>query len=178
MQVKILTLAFDAQAEGFSNEQLEQFLAGKAVHRLQTEFFQQNGQAYWSFLIEYEAIIPPHEQKKSEVKFDAADQQLLVALQEWRRDKAKEDGVPVYVIATNKEMEAIVVQKPRTQETLKNIAGFGQKKCQRHGEALLAIVQRYTQSSFSPAISSSKISSPAIEPSPQPEKMGDDDEHR
>ena len=32
MTVKIITLAFDPSAQGFGNEQLDQFLAGKTIH--------------------------------------------------------------------------------------------------------------------------------------------------
>ncbi len=149
MSVKIITVAFDPSAQGFDNEALDQFLAGKTIHHLQSEFFQQHGQAYWTLLIEYDALIPLNQQKKPSVQLTNTEQALLNTLQEWRRDKAKDQGLPVYVLATNKELEALVIKKPITQEALKTIAGFGEKKCQRHGSELLTIIQRYASQASS-----------------------------
>lgn len=143
MTVKILTLAFDAALEGFDNEVLAAFLAGKTVHRLHSEFFQQQGKAYWTLLIEYDLTVVPTENKKPDLRLTPTQQQLLNDLQEWRREKAAADGVPVYVIATNKELQALVVKHPLTLDALQNIAGFGKKKCQRHGQDILVILQRY-----------------------------------
>jgi ribonuclease D len=61
------------------------------------------------------------------------------------RDKAREASIPVYVIATNKELAEITQKQPRSMEALHNIAGFGKKKCQNHGEAIIKIVKRFDE---------------------------------
>ncbi len=55
--IKILTLPFDAVMQGFNEEALQQFIAGKNIKSMQPQFFQLQGEAYWTVWLEYE----PHD---------------------------------------------------------------------------------------------------------------------
>lgn len=61
------------------------------------------------------------------------------ALRAWRSHKAKEEGVPPYVIATNAELKAILEEQPRTLEQLAQIKGFGKSKAAKYGRENFAI---------------------------------------
>jgi superfamily II DNA helicase RecQ len=143
MSVKIITLAFDAAQKGFDNEALQCFLAGKTVLQMKAEFFIQNGQAFWTILLEFEPISTSLEKKHADRSLNAEQQQLYDMLQQWRRDKAREEAIPVYVIATNKELTDIARKQSRSQDALQNITGFGKKKGQKHGNAIITIVKRF-----------------------------------
>lgn len=48
------------------------------------------------------------------------------------------------MIATNRQLEAIVLALPTSLEALGQIAGFGKKKVERYGKALTAMVRAFT----------------------------------
>ena len=62
---------------------------------------------------------------------------LFEALRAWRRDRAKEMGVPPYVIFHDSTLRAVAAAKPRSSKALGAIEGIGDTKLERHGESLL-----------------------------------------
>ena len=65
---------------------------------------------------------------------------LYNALREKRMAIATEMGIPAYCVATNKMLEAIVTQKPKTLDELRRIYGFGPNKVKLYGELFLKVV--------------------------------------
>ena len=59
------------------------------------------------------------------------------ALRNWRRDRAKEQGVPPYVIFQDKTLVEIALQEPRSLDVLARINGVGAGKLDRYGQAVL-----------------------------------------
>jgi len=70
-----------------------------------------------------------------------ADEPLLAALIEWRRERARADGVPAYVVADNKTLAAIAVRRPSDESGLLGVAGIGQRKVAAYGADILRIVR-------------------------------------
>ena len=62
---------------------------------------------------------------------------LFEALRAWRRDRAKEMGVPPYVIFHDSTLRGVAATKPGTLKALGAIEGIGDTKLERHGESLL-----------------------------------------
>ncbi|MFW6371706.1 MAG: hypothetical protein ACOC10_10950 [Bacteroidota bacterium] len=56
MAVKIITVPFNAQTGMFEEEALQDFLLNKKNVELKSEFFQVNGNAYWTVYVEYEEV--------------------------------------------------------------------------------------------------------------------------
>jgi DNA helicase-2/ATP-dependent DNA helicase PcrA len=73
-------------------------------------------------------------------ELSAADEPLLERLMEWRRERARADGVPAYVVADNKTLAAIAVRRPSDEVALLGVSGIGQRKVAIYGDAILAIV--------------------------------------
>jgi superfamily II DNA helicase RecQ len=65
---------------------------------------------------------------------------LYNALREKRMSIATEMGIPAYCVATNKMLEAVVTQKPKTLDTLRSIYGFGPNKVKLYGDTFLKVV--------------------------------------
>jgi hypothetical protein len=61
------------------------------------------------------------------------------ALRVWRSKTAHEQGVPPYVVLTNKELHAVVVADCPSLGALARIEGIGKKKIERHGRRILAV---------------------------------------
>ncbi len=62
---------------------------------------------------------------------------LFEALRSWRRETAKEAGVPPYVIFHDSTLRAVVAEGPRSLAELAHIEGVGETKLARYGEGLL-----------------------------------------
>lgn len=68
------------------------------------------------------------------------DQALFEALRSWRLEEAKTRGVPPYVIFHDRTLAAIAAERPGDADGLRGISGVGEKKAERFGEAVLAVV--------------------------------------
>lgn len=69
------------------------------------------------------------------------DEALVERIKAWRLEQARELGVPAYVICTDATLLAVAELRPSTPEQLLEIPGIGPAKLERHGAALLALVQ-------------------------------------
>jgi ATP-dependent DNA helicase RecQ len=63
---------------------------------------------------------------------------VLQALKDWRREQARQQGVPPYVVFHDRTLVEVVARRPRSLEELAGIGGVGQAKLDRYGVALLA----------------------------------------
>ena len=69
---------------------------------------------------------------------------LLEALQIWRRERAKQDAVPAYVVAHDATLVEIAADKPRSISQLRRVKGMGPVKLDSYGPEILAIVASRT----------------------------------
>jgi ATP-dependent DNA helicase RecQ len=69
-----------------------------------------------------------------------ADAGLLQTLKAWRRDEARSQGVPAYVILHDSTLAEIARTRPRDLEALAGLGGIGAKKLERYGDALLQLI--------------------------------------
>ncbi|MEB3331122.1 MAG: HRDC domain-containing protein, partial [Synechococcaceae cyanobacterium] len=72
---------------------------------------------------------------------EAADPVLLQALKAWRREQAREQGVPPYVVFHDRTLVELAGSRPVDREGLGAIGGIGAAKLERYGEALLAVLR-------------------------------------
>ncbi len=70
------------------------------------------------------------------------NRRLLEGLQLWRRDRARTDAVPAYVIAHDATLAAIAEARPRSIPALRRVRGMGPAKLERYGDEILASVAR------------------------------------
>ena len=72
--------------------------------------------------------------------FTEKDTQFFDALRNWRQVKARENGVPSYVILQDRTLKELVEHKPLTQVALLYIPGLGRAKIELYGKELLALI--------------------------------------
>lgn len=72
----------------------------------------------------------------------AADAELVKELKKWRRERAKEEGVPLYIVMNNKTLLQIALQAPADRDELLLVPGFGPSKADKYGSEILDIVAR------------------------------------
>jgi ATP-dependent DNA helicase RecQ len=82
--------------------------------------------------------VPPKRQRQSRRgKTGYPHDPLFEALRAWRRERAKEQNVPPYVIFHDSTLRDVAAAKPSSLSALSRIEGIGDTKLQRHGESLL-----------------------------------------
>ena len=145
MPYKIITLCFDPTTGGFDDNLLNSFLTNKTVRRIEPGFFHHDGRAYWSVWVDYDNVLNATESRKSSIPLTDPEKILLQKLQNWRKERAGKGDMAAYIIATNRELEAIVQKKPRTLESLRTVQGFGAKKIQSYGQEIIGIISSFYQ---------------------------------
>lgn len=73
---------------------------------------------------------------------DIAHPVLYNKLRQWRKETADEEGIPAFMVMHTKVLIAISNKLPSTTRELAAVKGFGPKKTQKYGEAVLNIVKR------------------------------------
>lgn len=62
----------------------------------------------------------------------------------WRRSRARSEGVPAFVIFSNRALHEIARRRPGSLTELGEVKGVGSKKLERYGEEVLAILSEAT----------------------------------
>jgi ATP-dependent DNA helicase RecQ len=68
------------------------------------------------------------------------DWPLFNTLRNWRSERAKQEGIPPYVICNNRHLAEIVKARPQTLAALGQIEGVGEAKIKKYGKELLAFI--------------------------------------
>lgn len=154
MQTRVITLRFNSLLDGFDDAPLRDFIKDKEVISARDHFFVRHGQPYLAVVVNY-TLKPTATEAvaKSELKSKRgednwrqyvadADVPLFNALRDWRLERSKQDGVPPYVICTNRQLASIVATRAQTLSKLGEVEGFGQAKLERYGADVLAVLGR------------------------------------
>ena len=72
----------------------------------------------------------------------ADDDPLYAALREWRTIRAREDGVPAYIVFHDQTLAAIAEMKPPSAAALRRVKGVGPAKIEAYGDEVLALISR------------------------------------
>jgi ATP-dependent DNA helicase RecQ len=81
---------------------------------------------------------------------DDTHELLFQALRDWRRQVAREHGVPAYTVFHDSTLEEIARRRPGSTAELRAVSGVGAVKLERYGSAVLDVVQG-TQAGVTPA---------------------------
>ena len=74
---------------------------------------------------------------------DPTGRELFEALRRHRLETARMEGVPPYVVATDRALRDIAAARPRNADELTLARGIGPAKVRRYGEGLLEVVRRH-----------------------------------
>jgi ATP-dependent DNA helicase RecQ len=68
-----------------------------------------------------------------------ADATLVARLKDWRLRESRKGGVPAFRVLHDRTLLGIAAARPRDEEGLLAVAGFGPGLFKRYGPALLAL---------------------------------------
>lgn len=78
--------------------------------------------------------------------FNQLDEDLFDKLKAWRTGRARADGIPPFMVAHNTALAAVAAAMPQTVSELLNLTGFGPKKVDAYGPAIIEIVVKHSAS--------------------------------
>jgi ATP-dependent DNA helicase RecQ len=82
------------------------------------------------------------ETRRARVDADPVARDLFEALRQHRLTLARDEGLPPYVIASDRTLREVAELRPRTLDELRLAHGIGPHKLERYGAGLLAVVAR------------------------------------
>ncbi len=150
MLIKIFTLVFSSAFGGFDDVSLQEFLKDKEIISIENHFFTRNEVPYLTLVIQYFPLRQELDSKMlSQGKRDEAwrqtlseaDMGLFNLLRDWRSKRARKEGIPPYVLFTNRQLAQIVKIKPQELVDLARIEGFGQARLDKYGSEILGITK-------------------------------------
>jgi DNA helicase-2/ATP-dependent DNA helicase PcrA len=71
------------------------------------------------------------------------DSEALAALKAWRRERARADGVPAYVIFHDRTLEGLAAALPVGDDELLDVQGVGPTKAVRYGVDVLSVLEPF-----------------------------------
>ena len=91
-----------------------------------------------------------------------ADTELREYLRQWRRETAKARGIAAFMIMYDTSLEELSRAKPKSLADLLRINGFGQRKVEMYGEAILRSLEEFRGGARASASNERRIP-PAVE---------------
>lgn len=149
MNIKVLKVRIADEFLLQDQKMIDDFLNNHEIIKVETAFV--HDENFWSVVLyfnEYKTDVKKNTVKDAKAaKYSADDEMLnsdeieiLEALKLWRSEKAREQNLPSYFIATNKELISVAKYKPAKIEELLDIKGFGKHKIENYGEEILEIL--------------------------------------
>jgi ribonuclease D len=148
MKVKVFKIRLPEEFLYRDQKMLDDFLEANEIMKVETAFV--NEERYWSVILYFEELKLTKSTVKEPmaVKYSAEndllntdEEKILDALKLWRSEKAREQNLPTYFIASNKELISVAKYKPAKKEELLEIKGFGKHKIENYGEEILEILE-------------------------------------
>ncbi len=148
MKVKVFKIRLPEEFLYKDQKMLDDFLETNEIMKVETAFVSE--ERYWSVILYFDVlkVVKNTVKEPKPVKYSAEndslnsdEEKILNALKLWRSEKAREQNLPTYFIASNKELMSVAKYKPAKKEELLEIKGFGKHKIENYGEEILEILE-------------------------------------
>ena len=73
------------------------------------------------------------------------DAELREYLRQWRREAAKQQKVPAFVVMHDTSLEEICREQPMSISQLLRVHGFGERKAALYGEQIFEALKRFAE---------------------------------
>jgi ATP-dependent DNA helicase RecQ len=145
LKLKIFTFRFSESIDGFNDKPLQEFIADKEVIEFSEHFFIHENAPYLTVMISYRLLAAEEKRKlyrrqdpRSEL--DDKEKEAYDALRAWRSVRARQDGIPAYMIATNKQFAQMIKLRATDRTALSRVPGVGEAKIANYGEEILKVI--------------------------------------
>ena len=145
--MKLKVFSIPAVGDETAEAALNLFTAQHRIVQIDRQLIQDGGASFWSVCVGYFETQSRSEklpQNKTRVDYravlSAEDFRHYAALREWRKAAADRDGIPAFGVFTNEQLAAIVRLPVLSLSALMSIDGVGEKKTERYGKDLIALL--------------------------------------
>ena len=76
-------------------------------------------------------------------ELDEQEKQAYDALRSWRAARARQEGIPPYMIANNKQLAKMVKLRSATKSALAKVDGIGDAKTTKYGDEILQTIAQH-----------------------------------
>jgi ATP-dependent DNA helicase RecQ len=141
LKLKVFTFRFSDGAIGFDDKPLQEFIADKEVIDFSEHFFFHEKTPYLTILLSYRSL--NYDEKKRDrsqdprKELDDREKQAYDALRNWRAARARQEGIPPYMIANNKQLAKMIKLRSTNKATLARVEGIGESKIAKYGDEIL-----------------------------------------
>ncbi len=155
MKLKVFTLRMNSATGSFSDAELSDFQIGKDVLEVSEHFLVHEKTPTLVLVLRYRELAgdarsssdAPRKDWRAEL--DPAAKSIYDELRLWRGRKAKQEGIPPYLILNNRELAELAMKRPASLAQLQEIDGIGEAKSKRWGEELLAALTKLAEAQAS-----------------------------
>jgi ATP-dependent DNA helicase RecQ len=106
---------------------------------------------------------PAQPRVASSIAEPSVDRELNEFLREWRRNTAKQNGLPAFVVLHDSALEDLCLVEPSSLQELRRVSGFGDKKVQMYGKQILEAIHNFRKGQRADSDWKAKPSRPAEE---------------
>lgn len=141
MQEKIFTVSCLGGEE--QNEEMNRFLRANKVVCIEKQFCTINGNAYWSFCIEFlnTPQVPCQGERREKIDYknvlDEATFLVFSRLRAIRKAIADEEAIPAFSVFTDAELAEISKLKEITEGSVRSIQGIGEKRVEKYAKRMI-----------------------------------------
>ena len=147
MRIRLLTLRFSSDLGIIDDRPLTDFVRDKRVLSVREHFFVCDGVPHLACLLTYhENAIrsaddgkatrnaePSVRRRRPQEDLKDEERPLFQTLREWRTAASRKEGVPPYVIFTDRQLVELIRTRPASKNRLLEINGIGPAKVKRYG---------------------------------------------
>ena len=134
------------------NEELNSFLRGHRILKVERELVQRESAPCWAVCVEYLEGVAAMSRagvrsgRGQENKIDyrqvlsEADFAVFSMLRDLRRGLAEAEGVPMYAIFTNEQLAKFAQSRPQSKADLEKVEGVGGARSDKYGARVLDVL--------------------------------------
>ena len=149
MKVKVFTLPWRTDGEGFDDTVVETFLADRTAIDVSEHFFVHEKMPVLVLVVTWrggEAVARSRPGASVGTRPDPStdlapdERRRYEALRTWRNQHARKTGRPPYVVFTNRQAADIARKAPSTRAELGEVPGIGASRVEDFGDEVLALL--------------------------------------
>lgn len=143
MPYRFIVLPFNEETEDFETDAFHRLEERYDIRQCRTHFFQTaSGRTYWTAFVDLQR--KTSQADDTGIDLDDLQKKRYEALRDWRNTYAESEGLPPYLIATNKQLKQMTTLDPPSLEGLASIRGIGSAKVEKYGKLILPILLEKT----------------------------------
>ena len=127
--------------------ELNRFLGAHRILAIDRSLVQDGANSAWALCVSFESAADPSQPGKRGGKIDyrevlnEQDFAVFARLRTLRKELADGEGIPAYAVLTNEQLTEVVQRRVQSAAALREIAGIGDARVEKYGDALLRLLQ-------------------------------------